>query len=66
MESMYQRVLYVIFFLKSIFSKIVQKLSPCCVHNKFWFAVLCEIFMLVEGLKGAAPFPVQLLRYKGC
>ena len=44
------------FFKKSIFSKIAQKLSPsCCVHNKFWFSVLCEIFML-EGLKGAAHF----------
>ena len=52
MESMYQRFCMSFFFLKSIFSKIVQKLSPsCCVHNKFWFSVLCEIFMLVEGLK---------------
>ena len=55
------------FFKKSIFSKIVQKLSPSrCVYNKFWFSVVCEIFMLVEGSKGAAPFPVRLLRYKGC
>ena len=52
MESMYQRVLYVI-FLKSQFF-LQQKLSPSrCVHNKFWFSVLCEIFVS-RGFEGGS------------
>ena len=47
---------FVCHFLEVDFSKIVQKLSTsCCVHNKFWFSVVCEIFILVEGSKGPAP-----------
>ena len=55
-ESMYQRGLYVI-LLKVNFFQNTAKVISCCVHNKFWFIVVCEVFILVEGLKGAAPFP---------